>query len=107
MMSMARVLVAKMHNALKRYEVELDGVRDQRHMVIRLADIPAHERGTEKIRATIEQGYGGDGMDPHAPFLTIECEREFARMPGDRSRIRLTEAEAIDLGRFIRKNFGE
>jgi len=107
MMSMARILVAKMHNAWKRYEAELDSVRDQTQMVIRLAEIPAHERGTEKIRATIGQGFGEEGADAHAPFLTIECEREFARAYGDRPRIRLTEAEAVDLGRFIRKNFGE
>lgn len=105
MMSRARILAAKMVNAWKRYEAELDGVRPETHMVIRLANLPPREAGTEKVRAIISHGYK---PDDHEPELVIECERDF---PGsydrDRPKIRLSEAEAVDLGRFIRKNFGE
>lgn len=112
MMSLARIFAAKMHNAWKRYDAEMSAVRESTQLVIRLAELPPRERGTEKIRATISQAYSfeSEGADPHAPMLVIECDRDY---PGssfhgmDRPRIRLTEAEAVDLGRFIRKNFGE
>lgn len=103
MMTKARIIAAGLVNAWKSYD---DASKKFRAcMTIRIETVPQKEASTRKINAYVTHAFTGEGNDQHEPILVIETERR----PYEtfEPRIRLTEAEAVDLGRFIRVHFGE